>query len=254
MPEGLPINPNKKQEGINHIMVCIEVSPNPDKSLKEFVEQRRKNKETNHISYYADSLDLNKQNFLNGGNKTYVISTVDSSDKFSSTFRNCTGLLVSGIDKKTGKKISFLSHQEPTTVLTYKKEMFKKHLKDRLDEVKDRCNPGTIDALIIGGNYDSSNSSSFFTKGYFGTLQLLSNEVKNSLGFDPVVVNGAKRVDGEDVGVYEDSVYLDTENSRAYLFRPKVDYNSRDFSTENIPINFKPKEKKPFLQFLRKRS
>src|SRR3989344_7468206 len=54
---------------------------------------------------------LGREQFLQTDSARCVISQIDDLDKFSGGFFECTGLVVCGIDKKTGKNVSFLSHQ-----------------------------------------------------------------------------------------------------------------------------------------------
>lgn len=137
-------------------------------------------------------------------------------DKFSESFKNCTGLVVAGVEKGTGKKISFLSHQDPQYFLTYSKDTdeFTNDLREQIKELKERCEDGTIDAVIVGGNYFSDRSR--YQEDYLKSIALLSKEVKNVLGFEPVVITGPKTVKGQD------DVFYDNDHRRLYIMRPKV--------------------------------
>ena len=127
------------------------------------------------------------------------------------------GLIVAGIDKKTGENISFITHQ-PSSF----SEDFTVDLKKRLNEMKERCRQGSVDAIIVGG---ISNSNELFKKIYVKTIHFLSKETRQTFGFEPVIVNGPKVL----VPVTVDEVSFDNKNRRLYLIRSKVNSNIGSF-------------------------
>lgn len=237
MNEGIKIYKPQEhlKEGVKPIIGCIGI-PNDFNFDWDTVEQRVMEKqfgnslgEVHDVDYYSDPDYLKRNNFLNNGYSTYVISPVDDIDKLSTRFLDCTGLVVTGIDKKTGKNISFLSHQDPKEFLSDNKDQFTVHLRQRFAEIKDRCIPSTIDAVIIGGNYITlPKSRSPYKQNYLNSIKLLSLETKQALGFEPSVINGPK----QDMG--EDKVYYDNENRRLYFIRPKVNPDTGSFVYSDI--------------------
>lgn len=183
-----------------------------------------------NVNYSSFPDDLKKRDFLNAGWNTYVLSVVDNNNKFSEGFFDCTGLIVAGIDKETGKNISFLSHQDPKEFLLEKKKDFIKHLEQRLADIKNRCVLGTIDAVIVGGKYLAGNNSKGVSnkKIYLDSIELLSLEIKKTLGFEPVVINGPKKISGKD------DIYYDNENRRLYFLRQKVNEDTGSFTQSSI--------------------
>lgn len=174
---------------------------------------------TSNAMYGATSAFLTKHGMSHSGEDTYVISPLDGKNKFSEKMIDCTGLVVAGIDQKTGEPISFISHQDPKRFLYDKKEDFLKHLREKLAEVKVRCKPGTIDAVVVGGMYiDAFNDPSKMTvkEAYVASRLFLSEEVRNYLGFDPEVINGPKISD------QGDSIYFENRERRFYFIRPEV--------------------------------
>lgn len=201
-------------------------------NLEDILERHRKEKiPIEDVSFYASKTDLDKQNFLNGGERTYVMSTLDNADKFSLGFRNCISLVVMGIGKDKNKNISLLSHQYPKRDIAGKFGLFTEHLEERLNEVKNRCEPGTIDAIILGGNYtpDGFWFKSPYMKDYLEALQLLSKEVKK-LGFDPKVINGPKRAGTSD------AIYVDTKERRVYFSRLDINHDAPDFPASDVSL------------------
>ena len=140
--------------------------------------------------------------------KAYIISPIDNANKFSKKFGSCTGLIVAGIDKKTGKNISFAAH-----IGSFFLEGFDANLNKRLTEMKDRCKPGTMDAVIIGGVTKGVSLDKIYTTN----IKFLSDVTQKILKFEPVIVNGPKK------GMMEnDDFFYDNEHRRVYLVRSKV--------------------------------
>lgn len=213
-------------EGVKPIMVCIGSYPDFDDSggTDEMgARLYRSSKGLHNVNYFSNVSDLNRNNFLNSGEKTYVISILDGFNKVSEGFCDCTGLVVVGLDKETGENISFLTHQDPTKFLEDKKDDFLSHLRQRLIEVKNKCKPGTIDAVIVGGNFVGGR------RVYLDSIELLSTEARSALGFKPVVINGPKKESGWD------NVYFDNKNRRLYFFRPKVNSEIGSFTVSDLP-------------------
>jgi hypothetical protein len=199
------------------------------------------------INFYEPAYSLERGKHLNAGSYSYVISAIDSQSKFSNKYKNCTGLLVAGVDKRTGKNVSFLTHQEPVNVILLKKEKFLDHLRLQLERVKAQCKPGTLDSILIGGN-DLNQNHTFlddnldpvtmsYAKIYTDSNKLISDEVKKILGFEPDIVNGPKTVTGGD------EFYYDNENRRGYLARPKITQidNPKD-ANEPLRADMKPSD------------
>jgi hypothetical protein len=116
---------------------------------------------------------------------------------------------VVGVDKDSNEEVSLLTHQDPVNFLKSKREQFDEHIRESLRELKARCEQGTIDAVIIGGEARAEH----FIPNYKESIGLLTEEVRQELGFDPIVAAGPKKTRGSD------AVYFDTKNRRLYLFR-----------------------------------
>jgi hypothetical protein len=228
-------------KGIRPIMACVgsfdDFHNSGQKPLEEVFNEQLDNA---HCVDYRGSIDyFKKRNFLNAGSETYVLSVVDNKNKFSERFFDCTGLIVTGIDKKTGKNISFLSHQDPVQFLHNKKDDFIKHLGQRLAEIKKRCISGTIDAIIVGGNYINitDDKGLHHKEKYVNSVELLSTEIKKILNFEPIVVNGPKKIGGKD------NIYYDNDNRRLYFVRERVNEDTGSFTNSNIEEEKKKWEK-----------
>jgi len=179
-----------------------------------------------------------------------VISPLDARDKTSSMYKNCTGVIVSGIDGSTKADVSFMSHQYSKMILLddEMRYYFLRDLNDRLQETKARCEPRTIDAIILGGNYFSPEEGVSaeekelndivyrkFREEYKSFVLLLAEQIKDKFGFEPVVITGPKTNHGE-----EDAIF-DTKHRRLYLIRPEVGNGSAE---SYLPSNFDEQTKK----------
>ncbi len=174
------------------------------------------------VDYYGYPQDLRDQGMKIPDRLTYVISSVNSRNKFSRGFKNCTSLIVAGIDKQTGENISILTHQDPEKFLEKYREGFDKDLSESLANLQNRSVPGTVDAVITGGNYRSSDEESM--RHYTESIQTLSQQVKNRFGFSPLVIAGPKIVQGGD------TIFYQTPTRRLYLIRPEETKGKRSNS------------------------
>ncbi|MFC1756688.1 hypothetical protein ACFLZC_00805 [Patescibacteria group bacterium] len=231
---------------IKPIMACIGTladfkhshSPHLNK-IEDAINNESRDNSTTNVDYFGSPMELQRQGFKNRGKHSYVISTIDNKDKFSHNFINCTGIIVTGKDRETGKNVSFLSHQDPEHFLREEedKKQFAADLRERTEELKKRCEDGTIDARIIGGNYFGEDRWEYdrYQEDYLKSIKLLSSESSDILGFEPAIVVGPKTVSGKD------DVFYDNENRRLYIIRPVVgDASSESF----LPQNIEEQEKK----------
>ncbi len=236
--------PTHLKKGIAPIMACIgtpeqfKKSPGADREAFHDIDSNRPG--IHNVDYYGNPDDLAKQQFKNAGNYSYVISAIDGSNKFSKSFLNCTGLIVTGKDKETGENISFLSHQDPYYFLDpgneEKQKRFLNDLKERLKELKEMSVEGTIDAVIVGGNYIANDER--HKKNYLDSIKLLSKEVSEVLDFEPAAITGPK------LNASRDNVFYDNENRRLYIMRPDV---GQEATKGFAPNKIKEQEKKWLL-------
>ncbi len=231
---------------IRPIMACVGTREDflDSPHLKEIRRVRNgidTSQKIHNVDYYADKGELDANNFKHDGRMTYVISDINNKDKFSEGFKNCTGLVVAGKDKKTGENISFLTHQDPDYFLdgVENKNKLKEDLRERIEALKEKCEEGTLDARVFGGNYFGKDEIEY-RENYLNSIKLLSSEVSSVLGFKPVVVVGPKTVQGG-----QDDVFYDNEHRRLYIVRPVVgDATTNPVSPEDI----EEEQKKWFIE------
>ena len=226
-----PINTLKSEHlnsGVRPIIACIgtpeqfqaESGKERDVfSRPEFSEDYSTRTNTN-VNYFGNPDFLREQNFKTAGKESYFISPIDSSNKFSKSFRNCTGLVATGIDRKTGENISFLTHQDPKYFLRGAQtpdQGFIDDLRKQLQELKDRCLSGTIDAVIMGGDYFPESIHAFRQEEYIRSIEVVAKETQDLLGFEPVVMMGPKK--GVGSIDHKDDVFYDNNTRRLYIMR-----------------------------------
>ena len=227
--------------GISPIMACIGTRKDFEKEpgLTKHLNYGGEDSQTLLVDYYGHPYENEWKGISDAGEETYAISGISNLNKFSLRYKNCMGIVVTGQDKETGKNISFFSHQNPRKILPEGavRERFVSDIRKRLKEMNERCVSGTIDAVIFGGNYLDSDEwekklrvkGLAFEKNYKDSIQLLSEEISGTLGFQPTVIAGPKTVGGGDDVIY------DNENRRLYVRRPEIgETSSESFSPEKM--------------------
>jgi hypothetical protein len=238
-----PLKSEHLMEGVSPIMTCYGLPKDFKGQMgiekEAFLGRPENSPRTVDIDYFADPEELWDRNIRNAGSNSYMISGVDDLNKFSSEFKNCTGLVVVGRDRRTGKNISFMSHQNPMYFLDFKEGEdlghgatdFLKDLSIRLENLKHHAMEGTVDAVIVGGNYfnDGLKNADLYRDNYKRSIKFVSKLVSETFGFEPVVVAGPKT--NRATGGAIDNVFFDDENRRLYLLRSNAD---KDVSPESF--------------------
>ena len=170
-------------------------------------------------------MELIGKGFKAGGEQTYVISPITEKPLRTRGLRDCTSVVVVGTDAKTGEQISFISHQNPKEFLKDIKDRFTRDFNESLEELKNRCVPGSIDVVICGGRNNPSA-----VEGYKNSLKTLSSAINERMGFVPTVICGSKNAG-------EDDIYFKPKDRQLHIVRPDgVILDNRSFlaTPENI--------------------
>lgn len=237
-------------EGIKPIIGGIYDRSKLDEESIKFFKEFEKN--ADFVNFKYDSEDISRNKMFNSGKLTYVISQCNNKDKYSHEYLNCTGVVVVGIDKKTGKNISLLSHQNPEAFLKNEtiKANFIKDLNEDLDTLISNCIPGTIDAVILGGNEEEISDPAFDENFRFGiddvevlmrekydtykdSIKRLSFLLSKKLNFTPTVISGPN--DNFKTKDHSLSIYFDNQNRRLYQVRPtQSSENNESFEATQV--------------------
>lgn len=173
------------------------------------------------VAWGAHKEKLEERNQKNAGERTYVISPVDTTNKESEGYTWCTGIVAVGKTKE-GTNISLLTHQAPYYIA---KEPYRtKFIQDvttELLELRSKSLPGTIDVIIVGGNVQQKEDifgREMMDKkehnDYLKDVEMLTRIVRDNLQIEP-------RVFGPNFYGLTDIV-LDTANRRLYMQRGKT--------------------------------
>ena len=224
-------------KGIKPIITCIGTPEDfgriPGKPFGHF-DERLKNNNVTNVAYFHQVPGFTDENVLNEKDKNYVISKVDNTNKFSEEILECTSVIIAGVDKETGENISFLSHQNPNDFLFRKRGEFIQDFEKKLEEIRVRCKKGTVDAIILGGNYmdvisENSPNGETLSEIYVDSINLLSQEIEKFFKFKPEIINGPKFKLGE-----QDDIFYDNKKRRVYFMRPEVNSNTQSFKAESF--------------------
>lgn len=104
------------------------------------------------LSPQADRIDYYKPNPQYAQQpSSYIISDINSHDKWSYGYRNCIGLALSGIDNNTQKPISSLAHIFPVYLFRYRdiQQKFREDLITTLSLMQNATENST-EAVIFG--------------------------------------------------------------------------------------------------------
>ena len=251
------INPLKNEHlrDAKPIIGCICDRNNLDRETEDFLSHFRNDGNTDLIDWEFSEFEARKNGINKFENHTYIISSCDNKDKYSTNFLDCTGVVASAVDKRTGKNISFMSHQNPEGILddniSHKK--FEKELIESLNYLIENSIPGTVDVVVFGGNkqdvLDSFPEEDYkpwihgvddvdhIIKGpfydYVNSIKFLNHIISEKVGFSPVVISGPNQnFNGKNHSL---SVYFDNENRRLYMVRPKNEnINNESFVSSGV--------------------
>lgn len=216
---------------IKPIMACIGDNVSYENIETENLRESNVLDDIEEVNFHEIPPKLNEKGFKNAGFETYVISRLNSKNKFSQDYNDCTGVVVAGKDKLNNKNISFLTHQNPQDFLNKHSDKFIADLGEMLDEIKERSQEKTIDVVIVGGNHVEHKIHDNLKENYIKSIKLLDKIIFKKLGFHPNVIVGPKITGGEENIVY------DNEDRKLYIGRGSlkdtpatINYNAADLA------------------------
>lgn len=166
----------------------------------------------------GDYQALSENGFKHNGEGSYLISPIDEKDWFSDKYIDCTATVGIGRDVMSGKEVSFLSHQDPNYFIDggeEQSEEFVQSLKDSLIELNAKCEPGTVEIVLLAGIYDSTNQDPDYKHDrYTRSIMKLREIIQDTLGFDPTVVAGPSNTGSTDV-------IVQTQKRKIFIQRDK---------------------------------
>lgn len=144
----------------------------------------------------------------------YIISGVNSINKYSGNYKNCTWVVAIGESIESWENISILTHQNPVDFVPESENdcvamRFERILRSTLEELKTRSKPWSVDILILGGNDLQYKSE------YISSIETLDSIVMGVFWFHPVVVWWPVNV--HDSHYYGRDIFIDTMRRRVIL-------------------------------------
>lgn len=129
-----------------------------------------------------------------------IISAADESPKQSGVnvhnerYRECVGVIASGIRASDGVRISFMSHSPPPVFMRkdLQQQEFETQMRESMESLKAQCEKGSIDVAIIGGRPSQVGDLEYLDKvpdTYEKTVQFLATLSMRTLEVRPLVVS-----------------------------------------------------------------
>jgi hypothetical protein len=190
----------------------------------------------------GDPEALKKNGFKNSGFGSYLISPIGEGIWHSDHYMNCTAVVAIGRDANTGKEISFLSHQDPRYFAdggAEKAGIFSRELSESLKELKARSQNDTVEALLLGGNYNinaKEEERGYLHRHYKQSIEKLRQIIHDSLGFDPKVLTGPNNNVGS-----ETVIIIETQRRKVWIERTN---QPPEFDRPYMANTFNEEEKK----------
>ncbi len=196
------------EKGYAPIRTCINDAENLTEETKEKIQEIK----NNGLEVPMDS-----------------ISQIDEKEKHSLGYAYCTGIIMTGVDKHTGKQISFMAHKDPHGL---KSDSFRIDLEKRTSELLSRSLPRSVDAVLFGGRGGHIHD----TDRHEDSMKYWSEICKKILHFEPTILGGPNiwplrtadnwtEKERKERDKWTD-VYFDTEHRRLELVRVEQ-YNSK---------------------------
>ncbi|MEK7530982.1 MAG: hypothetical protein AAB573_03865 [Patescibacteria group bacterium] len=153
-------------------------------------------------------VDVNWDRIPADSDDSHIISRIDKKPKSSHAYYNCMGVAAVGTETKTGKRISFLTHQSPYTVLDEQYgRSFKTALRRRLKQIQKRSDPDSVSVAHFGGS-----------RGITGKrpemLKQVRRVTRDAINLAPKVVRTSRSA-----GENPTHAVLDTKRARLHIFR-----------------------------------
>lgn len=173
-------------------------------------------KDANYIDYYRNNEKVAKENLKFSNHNSFVISNIDSSNKYSKDYLNCTWIIAIWESEETWENISFLTHQNTIWYMEKIKwldTLFKQKLEESLLELKSKSKNGTIDIVIMWWN--DINDFADYTK----TIKFLDNIISESTWISAEVVWWPSIVKNLKTKNNTKDIVLNTSDRKIFLFK-----------------------------------
>jgi len=199
--------------GIEHLGLDKEAE-SKWRTKDEFIVASLTDRKTEEIQYgkpFPDIFPADKARHLQFLGEDVAISGINEHPKYSTGYYSCIGCVVIG-KTKAGKNISLMTHQ-----LGMEQGKTKQEFKQDLEHFLSQVEPGTVDAVLFGGEFDMSYKKWREDPAplYIRQIESSASIMRDVLGFDPTVLAGPASGSYR----YVDAA-VDTETRRMWIIRP----------------------------------
>lgn len=212
-----PLHNEHLSDDIKPIFVCIDYD---DSKVIELFDD---DEAAIDVDHYAACIGISSLNVVtNETSKIGVVSSLDTTNKFSAEFRNCIGLIAIGAVEPNLNK-SLLLHIDPV----YFKSDYNRLteiVSEKLKQLQAESAVWSIDTLIFGGRIpDTTHAADFEYEldHYQNAISILGEIVNQTLGFESIVIPPKPLTHK-----IATTVYLDTNNRRLYLAQTALERSS----------------------------
>ena len=172
--------------------------------------------DADYIDYYVNNKNIAKNNLKWFVENWFSISKINSNNKYSKRYLNCTWIIAVWKSKEDWTNISFLTHQNTLKYLKDKNIdlIFKNNLIKSLEELIKLSEDWSIDIILAWWNDDK--------KDYGDTIKFLWEIINDLLWFYPSVILWKSDK--------EKDIVLNTKDRKVYYFK--------EYSNISENINF----------------
>jgi len=210
----------------------------PKEEIRKKIESNRSDfsKKIDSLSNGAINVSYEKPKLSDGiifpKKSTYSISGIDTRDKYSSDFFDCTWLVCSGLTKSTNEKVSFLTHQDPLKILYDYQNSFTSDIEKQLVKISQISYNWSIDLWTFW--WDIKNKDfDLYPYNYVKQIVLLKKIVWDILKINVrVLVWPSNVLEDEDIDAMEQSshFYYDNNWSILHSYKPAQANNNTNIS------------------------
>ena len=203
--------------------ITFDIGMRDDLPLAKKREIARSMRNAEYVDYYAPPEIMDKMGHLHTGKDGYVVSGINSHDKFSDLLAGCTGIIAVGTNKETRKNISFAAHQSPealglgvgSLVVDYSptRNKFKQDLSQRLSELRTMAEPKTVRIAVFGGMVHESELAN-----YKQNMDAVAALVHELVGLHPSLIKSPNRAHAELEGYANEFTDVLFTNKQRHLY------------------------------------
>ncbi len=191
-------------EGVKPIRICVGRH-----EYFEYLDNAIEDPNT-HFLDWNNNIQNTSSEYSDRNKYGIMTTSIDSSDKYSPEYLNCTGILLVG-ENASGETISCLTHQNSVYIADSNLiDIFNAKILKLFEDFKNQTQSGTVEILTFGGNLLCPKSRNFLHRNINEKCISVFNQIPRNI-FGPKIEDSY-----DDLG---DSVFFDTKNRRLFFMR-----------------------------------